>query len=254
MIFPNEDRKISLSDNVHLYILNIDNIDIELSNFIDSQIQSIVFGNRKNKDIVKAKKEISSFLQKKNNNQKMGAIAEFFVHLFLRYTQYRQECLYTNLEENSLKKGFDGFYSKNSDTWIMESKSGTINTKDISHQSKIKEAYSGLKDMLAGKTSNNPWENAYHHANNKDVNTIDEIISYLDENSENYKNQKYADINELNIIPAATIYLDDSDKIISNEIVKNNIESCYKDIKAKNIEIICITKKSINIFIEYLER
>lgn len=36
-----------------------------------------------------------------------GAVAEFFVHLYLNILGLKQECLFLNLEENSIKKGFD---------------------------------------------------------------------------------------------------------------------------------------------------
>ena len=60
----------------------------------------------------------------------------------------KQEFLFFNLEENSIKKGFDGLFSKDSETFLVESKSGTILTKGISHRTKLKTAYT---DSLSGR-------------------------------------------------------------------------------------------------------
>ena len=59
-------------------------------------------------DILTVKKRVRELFSTKNNDWKMGATAEFFVHLYIRLNGFRQECLYLNLEENSIKKGFDG--------------------------------------------------------------------------------------------------------------------------------------------------
>ncbi|MFY2508239.1 hypothetical protein ACN3E9_08105 [Vibrio pectenicida] len=104
----------------------------------------------------------------------MGAISEFFVHLYLQESGYKQEFLFFNLEEGSIKKGFDGFFSKNSDTFLLESKSGSIKSKKISHKDKLKSAYSDLENYVSGKSEkgkNNPWKNAYNHASHIDVGT-----------------------------------------------------------------------------------
>ncbi len=56
--------------------------------------------------------------------------------------------------------------------FLMESKSGSCQTKNISHINKIKEAYNDLDKYITGESEKglgNPWINAYNHANQGDV-------------------------------------------------------------------------------------
>ncbi|RXI33618.1 hypothetical protein CP964_06280 [Arcobacter defluvii] len=181
----------------------------------------------------------------------MGAIAEFFIHLYLSTQEYKQECLFFNLEENSIKKGFDGYYSKETLEWIMESKSGLSSTKGISHKSKIKEAYDDLDNKLKGNVSNNPWENAFRHADQKSVNTQQNIVTNIDNFSNEFELGIFKDIKDFNIIPTATIFLDGS---WSNDIekIKQEITTLISTLQYQKLEVICFTKKSLNIFIDYL--
>jgi len=180
----------------------------------------------------------------------MGSISEFFIHLFLRSKNYKQECLWSNLEENSMKKGFDGYYSFENKEWIVESKSGSINTKGISHHDKLEKAYNGLKKSIEGKSSNNPWENAYYHASIPTVNTKESIVKKIESLSLRYMMSDFANINEFNIIPCSTIFFDDS---IDEEANEKEILLKIDNFEYKELEIICISKKSINLFFDYLK-
>ena len=84
----------------------------------------------------------------KDDTTKIGAVAEFFIHLFLRELGYKQEFLFYNLEERSIKKGFDGYFSQGETQFIVESKSGFESTRNISHKAKIKEAYNDGADYF----------------------------------------------------------------------------------------------------------
>jgi hypothetical protein len=141
---PLKPKIIQINQNVTLHIFELQEITDEIKSFIDSKIVNITNGTRKI-DLKIVKTKLKNFLaSKKGSTTEMGAIAEFFIHLYLSTQGYKQECLFFNLEENSIKKGFDGYYSKETLEWIMESKSGLSSTKGISHKSKIKEAYDDL--------------------------------------------------------------------------------------------------------------
>lgn len=147
--FDVEHKKISNGNYLHL--INIEEIDLKLESLIDKSIVAICEG-KTDTDLNTIKKRLIHFLTTKNGNYtEMGAIAEFFTHLYLSEIGFKQECLFFNLEEGSIKKGFDGYYSKANEEWIYESKSGSINTKNISHRGKIKEAYSDLKKNDCGE-------------------------------------------------------------------------------------------------------
>lgn len=246
-----------LGNGNFLYIIEIEEIEGELKKYIDEKLTSICYGPR-NIDFKTVKKKILNFLLKKKEDEKdlndntivMGAISEFMIHLFLNKINFKQEFTFKNLEEGSIKKGFDGYYSLDNNSWILESKSGSINTKGNSHNSKIKEAYSGLDKMLKGNTANNPWENAYNHS--KVVNSDESISKKLNQLDINYTNGKFEDIKNHNIIPASTIIYDDKWNDRNNDFIEE-ITNAITKFKFTKIKIICIHKKSLTNFRKYLE-
>lgn len=243
---------IKVPKDVNLHIFELQEITDEIKNFIDSRIVNITNGTRE-RPLKIVKNKLKNFLaSKKSSTTEMGAIAEFFIHLYLSMQGYKQECLFFNLEENSIKKGFDGYYSKDDMEWIMESKSGLISTKGISHKSKVKEAYDDLDNKLKGNVSNNPWENAYNHAKHGDVNTEQSIVTNIEKFSNEFELDNFKNIKDFNIIPTATIFLDGV--WIDNDIkrIKDDITKLVPTLTYQKLEIICFTKKSLNIFLDYL--
>lgn len=130
-----------------IVVLNIGEIDSDIEKLINDAIVSICFGDSIF-TIEYAKKYIKNYLNTTDSNRKKGAISEFFVHLYLKSKGLKQECIYTNMEENSPKKGFDGVYSSNTRVWYMESKSGSNISEE--HKDKISEAYRDLKNKFEG--------------------------------------------------------------------------------------------------------
>lgn len=234
-------------DGNFIHFVNIKDIDMKLETLIKDSIISIWNGDSGTPmDIVKM--EIFNFLKTKNDDIKKGAIAEFIIHLYLKDCGFNQECLFKNLEEGSIKKGFDGYYSFSNEEWIMESKSGSIGTDGISHKKKIKEAYDDLKNKVEGNTTNNPWSNAYNHA--IAAGTSLDIIKNIKKLSHNYVRNIFPDIRTLNIIPASTIYHDGN---WDDNLVRPDHDTISKMIESFNyqkINIICVNKKSIDAIIE----
>lgn len=183
-----------------IVVLNIGEIDSDIEKLINDAIVSICFGDSIF-TIEYAKKYIKNYLNTTDPNRKKGAISEFFVHLYLKSKGLKQECIYTNMEENSPKKGFDGVYSSNTRVWYMESKSGSNTSEE--HKDKISEAYRDLKNKFEGNVSNNPWLNAYNHA--KAVNTSGEILKVFADYAMSFDTDSH-DIKDFNIIPCGTIF------------------------------------------------
>ena len=198
-----------ISNNVSIHIIEIEDFSNDFKKFIDEQLITIYLGSR-TIDLNLAKKKLFDFLDSKSYNTKMGATAEFFIHLYLSENEFKQECLMSNLEEGSIKKGFDGYYSRDNEEWIMESKSGDESTIGISHKKKLKEAYTGLKSLLSGGSTNNPWENAYNHVSHRNVNTNETIIKNIERLSDEFDTNIFYNIENFNIIPAATIFYNSS--------------------------------------------
>lgn len=250
-----DDPKIN--EMVNLHVLELQEITGEIKALIDSKIVNITNGTRQ-RDLQIVKNKLRNFLSSKNDKTRMGAIAEFFTHLYLSTQGYKQECLFFNLEENSIKKGFDGYYSKDGLEWIMESKSGTVLTKGISHKSKIKEAYSDLDKRLQGikkpsETINNPWENAYNHACHRDVSTKETIVRNIEKLSDDFERGVFKNIKDFNIIPSASIFLNDVWINYNLDKLNREVENLVSELQYQKLEIICFTKKSLNLFMDYLE-
>ncbi|PAF46907.1 hypothetical protein BKH46_05540 [Helicobacter sp. 12S02634-8] len=109
-------------NNLQISVFDLQAIDNDMKVVLDKHISSICEGIQGG-DIRAVKQRIKSTLDGWSDNLKMGAIAEFFIHLYMKSHDYKQECLFFNLEEHSIKKGFDGLYSLNGEIWLMESKS-----------------------------------------------------------------------------------------------------------------------------------
>ncbi len=147
-----------VNDNLKISIFEVKELNSDIRQCLDENLISICEGKHSFSDIDTIKKRILKLFSEKNENWKMGAIAEFFIHLYMKLTGYTQDCMFFNLEENSIKKGFDGYYNIDNNQWVMESKSGSILTSNISHESKVKEAVADLKDKFEGHATNNPWQ------------------------------------------------------------------------------------------------
>lgn len=241
-----------IDENKKIIIIDIENISQELENEINKYITEIWEGNT-NGEISDVKKEILKFLGEIGDEKKIGAIAEFFIHLYLKINHYDQYSLFQNLEEDkSFKKGFDGLYSLNSENWLVESKS-TENT-EIKHHSKVLEAYNDLNKKVTGQESNNPWKNAYNHASSSDLNVPDDVKKAIRKLRRDYTNGKYTTIDKYNIIPCSTKFFikneDKEDRDNTKEDVENKIES----FEFRKIKAICVNSKIADLFIQYLRK
>lgn len=244
-----------LSPQYELHIIDIQKIDKTLKKLLDSFLVSICEGSA-DSELTLVKTRFLNFLEDKTDITQMGAVAEFFAHLYLKTNNYKQEFLFFNLEEGSIKKGFDGFYSKNSETYLLESKSGSISSKSITHKNKLKEAYSDLAKYVSGKSDkgkNNPWKNAYNHASHSDVGTAKTIKDKIKKLQNLFDLKKFSEIKEFNIIPCSTIFLDGSWSNDKNDEILYDNDFILK-FDANSVTAICVTKSSLNTFINYLRK
>jgi hypothetical protein len=244
-----------ISPKHELHVINIESLTAQTRKYLDTFLVSICEGSSESElDLVKLR--LKKFLADKDDNTRMGATAELFAHLYLRTAGYKQEFLFFNLEEGSIKKGFDGFFSKNLETYLLESKSGSITTKKISHKDKLKHAYSDLEKYVAGKSEkgkNNPWKNAYNHASHIDVGTEKSIRKKIKILQDMFDKGTFTKINEFNIITCSTIFLSGSwDAKASSEVLNDN--NFVLEFDGKTTKAMCLTKSSLNSFIAYLEK
>lgn len=251
--FPNIERK-DIGNGNFLHFINIENIDSKLEKFIDANIVKICAGSV-DTDLPIIKLRLLEYLKpKKDTPQEIGTIAEFFTHLYLNELGFRQEFLFLNLEEHSLKKGFDGYYSYDNSEWIYESKSGYSSSIGISHTKKVKEAYEDIKNKVSGNVKNNPWQNAYNHSRHGDVGSPKEVYKNLKKISDDFTLKKFRDIGDFNIIPGSTIFMNGNWLDMDSNDLEFKLKNLVQDFKFKRINVICINKKTVESFWEYLKK
>lgn len=249
--------KIKINENIILHFLNIDAYNPRLKNYIEESIHFIWNGDNEliedTDDIKITKKEILKFIDGKSDEQKIGIVSEFICHLYIRANKFKQHFLFRNLEEKGMKKGFDGVYLINDDYFIYESKSSLETTLTATHNSNIGEAYRDLKGRIEGDdTTNDPWRNAYNHSNIRTIDLNQTISQTLKNLSKDYVNGTYSQIKDYNIIPSSTIYLGTRYSDIDKNTLKDNLVRLLSKYNFKSINAICINKKSIQNFIDYL--
>lgn len=249
-----------LSDNIALTVIDIEHLSDETKTVLDDNFVLICEGGSSS-SLSTVKKLVSDLFSSKRETWIMGATAEFFVHLYINLVGFKQECLFLNLEEGSIKKGFDGYYSQNGVEWLMESKSGAITTDGISHSSKIQLAMSDLEEKVTGKAKpgkdkvpNNPWRNAYSHAGQYDVGTSEKIRKNIKALSDDFTNGVYYSIEKFNTMPCGTIFLSGVWNPPEHKSVLNEIDGIAAKLKGKQIHVICVTHKSIDLFTDYIGR
>ncbi|UPZ17807.1 hypothetical protein [Flavobacterium humidisoli] len=204
-------------------------------------------------DLKVTKQELINLIENKSAVQKIGIVAEFICHLYLRSNNFKQHFLFRNLEEKGMKKGFDGLYLQNDLYFVYESKSSLESTMDSTHNGNISEAYNDLKKKIEGTNAvNDPWRNAYNHSVHRSVNFNENISKTLKKLSQDYVQKKFSKIDNYNIIPSSTIYLGARFATIDKDDLKVRIESLTKDYKFQKIDVLCINKNSIQQFINYL--
>lgn len=117
------------------------------------------------------KRTVEEFLkriERKSEKTRTGMLGELIVHVLtgLNYKEYKTIVPYFNLEERSIKKGFDSvIYSPDMGIWVYEVKSSRKNGSkvsiDSSTKSLIKTAHDDLSAKLAERDETTRiWDNA----------------------------------------------------------------------------------------------
>lgn len=250
-----KETQIILSEKLTLNLLNIESYSGELLQLIEQEIGHIRNGNLSNEDIKYIKKSIKVWFQKKGEDErpKIGYVAEFICHLYLRTQKFEQYFLFKNLEENGPKKGFDGLYLRDDEMWLLESKS----TSDIkkNHHTKINEAYQDIKNKIESINieDNNPWENSKNHLDNRNINENKDLTKKIQKLSEDFLNQNPHKIEEYNIIPSSTIFMGNNFQMTDNEKLKIKLENLCNNFGANKLNVLCVNKKSIDDFIKFID-
>lgn len=252
---------LNITEKLSFHFLSINEYDKKIKEAFNQNLASMVNGIDGDDDILIVKEELKKWFKNKEQDdaKKCGYIAEFICHFYLRHLKYRQFFLFQNLEEaNSMKKGFDGLYRLGNELWLYESKSTLPRSKEQNHNSNISEAFNDLKKKIEGNKLDsggepiNPWHNALTHASQVQIRPDKTLCNHLTKLKKNFIGKKYEKINNYSVIPSSTIFLEDKWHIINSDDLREKLHKLCKRYKYKSMSVICINKKSINNFLEYI--
>lgn len=248
----------TVSDDLKLHFINIGDYDNIIIEAIKNNITKICNGIAGDDDIDVLKIEMKSWFLGKDSAKICGFISEFFCHLYLNQLNFEQHFLFRNLEETrAMKKGFDGLYQFENETFLYESKS-TLPTTSSTHNDNIGEAYRDLRDKLNGSKLDSqgnpldPWSNAINHASLQQINPDKTLIQNLNDFKKKFIKGAFENIKNFNIIPSSTIYMEDDWECIDINVLKPKLLSLINRYQFKKINVLCINKKSVDGFITYL--
>ncbi len=249
-MFKNSQRLMAKSSNSKsTIILDLEKLTLEDREFIENNLPQIYDGRTTKKDSKISAKFFLEKIKGWNEKQRIGVVAEFCLICILRNHNFSQEFCFNNLEENSLKKGFDGLYlDENNKIWIAESKASQ--KSENKHKVNLRNAYNTLEKTLEGKSErkSNVWENAYNHS--RIVNADDSLQKKLSNLSANYLKGIYTRIEDHKIIICSTVYNPDINKV---ERSKDKIEEWIKTHISRQELAVIVTTNSINIIVNVLE-
>ena len=244
-------RKFIEESNNLLLIINILDLTDELKDQINQKINEILDFKTFEKDFESNKKKFLGFYNSKSQKQKKGIVAEFFVHLYLINQNYEIKKFLINLEDNSMTKGFDGVYTNKNDFWIMESKSGDRSDILNKHIDKLNEAYKYLENNLS--SGNDPYRNSIAHFLIRQENKNSDLYKKFEKLSDDFEKGIFHDISEFNIIASGTLYLNSYEYDFNSEKTEMDVNNFILENHINNSIFLCITQKSKELLISYLE-
>lgn len=238
-----------LSDRIHLTYFDV----IEGGDFdecLNQCLPSIWFGPKATRSIEVTKAKIAKYFASKLNNRPLicGSCAEIFLHAYLGHSGYQQACLGSNLEEGSIKKGFDGFYLKDNEYWLMESKSSIYG--NIPHLQKAEEAYQDLCNKINDFEGNDPWENALNHAMVAGVEGS--ILNQISTLADDFTLEHVHDSSEFNMIPCGTVFIGSVLTIDEVEKLSKELSQYFENKDYSALHIVCVSHSALVGFLRYL--
>jgi hypothetical protein len=243
-------KKMSEFVKKEVYISKIDKISDFDDQFLMKFIVEIISGRQSDYTLDYILSVLIDRLEKNlDERKKHGYIAELLSCCILRDYGFSQEYCCENLEENSMKKGFDGLYSKEEKLYILESKSSySFRIHGDKHATTVRKAYADINNRFTYGTTNNPWANAVYHA--KAAKTKDTLVKQLTELSSKWQKGVFGKNEDNNIILASTIF---SETIFENALNYEYIQEIIDNHNVKDEIVLLNELKTSNIILDYLK-
>lgn len=246
-------------------VIHINDLCDDLKSRIKDNLSKICHGSSKSETTratYSYKETIKEFLKRYNEkpiNTKKGMIGELLTHLFISEVNpdFNTVSPYFNLEERSIKKGFDLilYSQENNDLWITEVKSGELHKNKNSNQTNkvlLDKAKEDLKERL-NESNSTLWANAINGAmvaldNNRDMKkAVEEILGDISDTTV-YNTQTSKD---KNVVLVSSLFSPLTDKILGDSVAQCHENYCKEDI-FNNILIISIQKETYIKIIDFL--
>ncbi|MFT5594609.1 MAG: hypothetical protein ACI8SR_003000 [Oceanicoccus sp.] len=234
---------ISIRKGEGYYLINVESLSTPIKDAIRKELSGICHGadQANSKSLMYSyKATLDEFLKRydsKADTTKIGMIGELLSHILVVAVidDLTPVSAYFNLEERSIKKGFDILlYSNNGDLWITEVKSGEIHKGKNSTETTVDLINTACSDLDKRLNENNM--NHWMNAKNSALVAVSEESDYKkavmtilnDEGDLTYKGESTSKDNNVFLISSLFSELPD-------EIDINRIESVNNKINAKDI-------------------
>ena len=256
---------LTIIKNENYSLIIIDDLTIKLTQLIRKNLSSICHGHAKSKTSRLAytyKNTLNEFLErynKKTKDTKKGMIGELLSHVLIHeyFPIWDTVSPYFNLEEKSIKKGFDlVLYSlEDNELWITEVKSGELH-KDKDANATTEDLLYTAKYDLNGRLNeknNTFWENAINGASialdgyNDVKDAVIDILGKISDST--ILNQQKS--TERNVILISNLFND-----LKDSVQETTPAYCYQKYSKENIFkkifIISIQKETYTKIVDFL--
>jgi hypothetical protein len=259
-------KGIILQKDKKYAVCHIEELSEELKDLIRKNLTIICHGScaedYKDDVLFSYQSTLSDFLErynKKTEDTKKGMVGEFLAHILLPiiFEDYEIASAFFNLEEKSIKKGFDMvmYKVKDSSTWITEVKSGNLH-KNQDHDGTISDLLDTARSDLSTRLSAGEktyWYNAIHH-----------VRSYLNDEKD-YKKAlmrvlvdkgNAAAINESESKKHSVILVSNLFEPLGTKISSTPAEKFLKKIEGKyflDVLVFCVQKETYSRIMDFFE-
>ncbi|WP_107942632.1 DUF1837 domain-containing protein [Metasolibacillus fluoroglycofenilyticus] len=258
-------KGVRLTNKSTYVICYVDDFSEDLKELIRSQLAPICHGaskaskKRKTYNYTNTVKSFLERYEKKAATTKIGMIGELLTHILIIQflTDYNTVSPFFNMEERSIKKGFDiVMYHKNkNELWITEVKSGELHEgkdSDETNKTLLGKAKVDLKNRL-NENESTLWENAINGATIALENIRDKkeaVIAILDDIADEISEQKAVSTDK-NVILVTSLF-----STLKEEIQEHVISSFYTTTKSekifKNLFVFSIQKNTYDKVYQFL--
>lgn len=257
-------KGVSVDHNNFATVCRIDDFSDELKNEIRDRLSAICHGpDAVAKQTIFSSykhtlKEFNKRYSSKTEKIKKGMIGELLTHIFLLKinTNFEPANPFFNMEEGSIKKGFDLviFDNKLNQMWISEVKSGSAGSKKANSFNKglLNTAKNDLKERL-GENETNLWHNAINGAKialsrGKVKDIINQILEecYLEAADEKQSGASK------NVILISVTYKNTDDPILIREVKKKG-KKIIEEKLFRDVIVFSIQKETYQRVAEFLE-